>query len=64
MPVDDMFRTFNCGIGMVVIVAKEDADDVLGQLRAAGESTYVIGTVRNETSAGEERVQITGLPFN
>ena len=63
VPVDDMFRTFNCGIGMVVIVAKEDVNDIVSSLRAAGEGAYVIGEVREETSAQEERVTITGVPF-
>lgn len=63
VPVDDMFRTFNCGIGMVCIVAKEDVDEILTSLRAAGEGAYVIGLVREEKSPNEERVQITGTPF-
>ena len=63
VPVDDMFRTFNCGIGMVCIVAKEDVDEIVASLRAAGEGAYVIGAVRQETSPDEERVNITGVPF-
>ncbi len=42
----EMYRTFNCGIGMVVIVAKHDADAALKQLNAAGERATVIGTIR------------------
>ena len=42
----EMYRTFNCGIGMVVIVAKEDADAALSQLKSAGESVSVIGAIR------------------
>ena len=41
----EMLRTFNCGIGMVVIAAKDRADDVLAALRAAGEAPVVIGDV-------------------
>jgi phosphoribosylformylglycinamidine cyclo-ligase len=40
-----MYRTFNCGIGMVLITAPEDADRALRQLEAAGEPAYRIGTV-------------------
>ena len=42
----EMYRTFNCGIGMVVIVGRNDADTALGQLKAAGETVWAIGTIR------------------
>ncbi len=42
----EMYRTFNCGIGMVVIVAKRDADAALSQLQAAGEEAWIIGTIQ------------------
>jgi phosphoribosylformylglycinamidine cyclo-ligase len=45
----EMHRTFNCGIGMVVIVHAEQADAALAQLRATGESAQVIGTVERGT---------------
>ncbi len=41
----EMYRTFNCGIGMVVIVAAGDADAALKLLRAAGEQAQLIGEV-------------------
>jgi phosphoribosylformylglycinamidine cyclo-ligase len=41
----EMHRTFNCGIGMVVILASADADAALALLRAAGEQAAVIGEV-------------------
>ena len=46
--VDDaeMARTFNCGIGMVVIVAKEAAETAKAHLQAAGESVFTIGEIR------------------
>ena len=47
----DMFNTYNMGVGMSVVVAKEDADKALSILRAAGEDAYIIGEViANEDS--------------
>ena len=41
----EMYRTFNCGIGMVVIVAAGDTETALKLLRAAGEQAQLIGEV-------------------
>src|SRR5260370_19538334 len=41
----EMHRVFNCGIGMVVVVAPEDADNATTMLAASGEAVYRIGTV-------------------
>jgi phosphoribosylformylglycinamidine cyclo-ligase len=41
---DELARTFNCGIGMVAIVAAERADAVIAQLSEAGETVSRIGT--------------------
>jgi len=41
----EMVRTFNCGIGMVAVVANTEADAVLSTLREAGESAFVIGEI-------------------
>ena len=41
----EMHRTFNCGIGMVAVVARADADAALAHLGAAGEQASVIGEV-------------------
>jgi len=42
---EEMLKTFNCGIGMVVCVAKDDADAVLAQLTSSGESAFIIGDI-------------------
>lgn len=41
----EMHRVFNCGIGMVVIVAEADADRAMNLLSAAGETPYRIGSI-------------------
>ena len=43
IPERDMFNTFNMGVGMIVCVAKEDADLALSTLKAAGEDAYILG---------------------
>lgn len=52
----DMFTTFNMGIGLVIVVAKEDADKAVEALRAAGETPYVIGRI----TEGSREVKFTG----
>lgn len=40
---EEMHRTFNCGIGMVLVVAKGDEEEVKSALQKAGEEVFVIG---------------------
>ena len=48
----DMFNTFNMGVGMSIVVRKEDVDRALEILKANGEDAYVLG----EIIASEEKV--------
>ena len=48
VPERDMFNTFNMGVGMTVVVAKEDVDKALEVLHANGEEAYVLGEVTAE----------------
>ena len=41
----DMFNTFNMGVGMSVIVKKEDADKALSALKETGEDAYIMGEI-------------------
>jgi phosphoribosylformylglycinamidine cyclo-ligase len=41
----ELLRTFNCGIGMIVVVSKSRAGDVIAALTSAGEESVVIGDV-------------------
>jgi phosphoribosylformylglycinamidine cyclo-ligase len=53
----EMYRTFNCGIGMVVCVAPQDADRSIALLRERGEHAWRLGTVEDD-SARPPSVQI------
>ncbi|HEY9210660.1 MAG TPA: phosphoribosylformylglycinamidine cyclo-ligase [Methylotenera sp.] len=48
----EMYKTFNCGIGMAVIVAKEDVAQAKQLLEASGETVFEIGHIRAQ-NAGE-----------
>ena len=54
IPERDMFNTFNMGVGMIVVVDKNDADNALAALKAAGEDAYILG----ELVDGDEGVII------
>jgi len=55
----EMLRTFNCGIGMVVVVAAADCEAVCGLLAAEGEEPKRIGVLQAH-AAGEEQVVVRG----
>jgi phosphoribosylformylglycinamidine cyclo-ligase len=65
----EMYKTFNCGIGMVVIVAKEHAAEAKKVLEAKGETVYQIGQIRAQ-SVGEaptiviNRLQLSKRSYN
>jgi phosphoribosylformylglycinamidine cyclo-ligase len=56
VPINEMYRTFNCGIGMVVCVAPDDAETALQRLREAGEQAWIIGSVETRGQAQEPLV--------
>jgi len=53
---DEMFRTFNCGVGMVVIVPEDATEDALAVLREHGETAWQIGRVENADGPGGVRL--------
>ncbi len=53
---DEMDRTFNMGIGMIVVVAADASERVIAQLSEAGEAPVVMGHVE----AGDRRVRYVG----
>ena len=55
----ELARTFNCGLGMVLVVAKPEADTVVAALRASGEHPVVIGAIE-PLPAGGDGVRFSG----
>jgi len=49
---DEMHRVFNCGIGMVIVVAADQAETALAQLQSTGEQAWLIGRI--EARQGDE----------
>ncbi|ROQ19470.1 phosphoribosylformylglycinamidine cyclo-ligase [Marinimicrobium koreense] len=56
----EMYRTFNCGVGMVIALPKAQEADALALLKAAGEEAFVVGQIA-EAQEGEARVELTSL---
>ena len=52
----EMYRTFNCGVGMVLCVAAGEADSALQLLRAQGETAWVLGEVAARDAGGSQVV--------
>lgn len=49
----EMFRTFNMGIGMILVVAPADADEVLLRLKGLKETARIIGTIDQRAEGGQ-----------
>ncbi len=64
---EEMARTFNCGVGMVLAVAADNVESVLAEIAAAGETVFVIGAVeageRGCTVVGGEEVWSSRAPW-
>jgi phosphoribosylformylglycinamidine cyclo-ligase len=52
--VDEMLRTFNCGIGMCVVVAAADAAAAMAHLQASGETVWQIGEIVARPDGAEQ----------
>ncbi|MFT5579262.1 MAG: phosphoribosylformylglycinamidine cyclo-ligase [Paraglaciecola psychrophila] len=58
--VMEMNRTFNCGVGMVICVARDQVEKALTTLTAEGEQAWLVGHIAS-AEAGEEQVELLGL---
>jgi phosphoribosylformylglycinamidine cyclo-ligase len=57
VPEDDMLRTFNMGIGLIVVVAPEDSDRVIAALSAAEITPRIIGEIARSATSPHVRYE-------
>jgi phosphoribosylformylglycinamidine cyclo-ligase len=57
IPKQEMYRTFNCGIGMVLICPQSEADNVLARLSGLDERAWIIGEVATKDDPEELSVE-------
>jgi len=54
----EMYRTFNCGVGMVLVVAPEIAEKIIDKLTNLGEVAWILGEIREFNVGSSEQVVI------
>jgi phosphoribosylformylglycinamidine cyclo-ligase len=59
--IGEMYRTFNMGIGMMIIVPERSVEDMLHQFRAHGEQPYMIGEIKATQGGNGPQVAIDGV---
>jgi phosphoribosylformylglycinamidine cyclo-ligase len=59
MDTREMLRTFNCGVGMIVVLAAKDAKSVSAMLKKSGEKVVTLGTMRRRKGQ-EAQIQTSG----
>jgi phosphoribosylformylglycinamidine cyclo-ligase len=55
-----MYRTFNCGVGMVIAIPAAETTNALAIAKAAGETAFVIGQIA-KLQGEEPQVELLGL---
>lgn len=58
IPDAELFRVFNCGIGMAIVVGARDADRALQALRAEGETAWQIGRIEPRAPDGAQTMLV------
>jgi len=56
----EMYRTLNCGVGMVLVIPADNAQAAISLLEAEGESPWIMGNIET-AQADEEQVDLKGL---
>ena len=56
----EMYRTFNCGVGLVIAVPGDQAEKTIGTLKKAGENAWILGSV-DPSSSGTPYVTLSDL---
>ncbi|MFT7410762.1 MAG: phosphoribosylformylglycinamidine cyclo-ligase [Oleispira sp.] len=56
----EMYRTFNCGVGMIACVPADKADSAVALLNAEGEQAWIIGHIEDAVE-GEDQVDLVGI---
>jgi phosphoribosylformylglycinamidine cyclo-ligase len=56
---DEMLRTFNCGVGMIVVAEADKADEAMAAIRATGQDAVFLGKIVPEAE-GQPRVAYSG----
>jgi len=56
IPEDEMFKTFNNGIGMILIVKSREAEEILERLHSMGEKASLIGEI-GKAEKGEDSIE-------
>jgi phosphoribosylformylglycinamidine cyclo-ligase len=55
---EELFRVFNCGVGMAIVVSPRDADRAIQVLRAAGEAAWPIGRIEARPADGPQVILV------
>ncbi len=61
IPIEEMYRTFNMGIGMMALVPEKEVEDIMQQFSALGESPVIIGEIVAAEDDNQRKVTMEGL---
>lgn len=57
----EMYRTFNCGVGMFVVVDQADAQKTVETLKAQGENAWIAGSIETKKNPDDKQVVINNM---